>query len=1095
MSTAKTGKTQKGASLKAAERRPSRSCQQKQERAVMLHNQGQLAEAEKIYRAILAQEPDNPDALHLLGVIALHNQNFDTALEYVNRAIAINPKAPSFRVNLGKIYEHTGEFTQALAAYQQASELQPSHTDAWFFAGNLQKNLGRTGEAITSYQQVLKLNPNHAATLNNLGNIYRDSGRFTEAIACYLKGQQADPSIAELHVNMGNAYKDMNKAGEAVACYEKAIQVRPDSPEPYNNIGYILQRQGKLSAAIPYLQKALELQPDLGEVHHNLGNGFKDMGEFDKAISHYRKALALKPHFPSAHGNILFAINYAENADQAMMYAAALNWWEQQAAHLVNQFAHHNSPEPGRKIRIGYISPDFCLHSVSFFFLPLLQAHDTSNFETFCYSDVKTPDEMTAKLQRLAAHWRPIAGMSDEAVARQVNNDGIDILVDLAGHTADNRLLAFARKPAPVQVSWLGYPNTTGVRTIVYRITDSIADPEGSSDALYTEKLVRLANCFLCYSPPDTAPPVSALPASTNHRITFGSFNNITKTTKQVVETWSEILRQAPDSRLVLKSTIFADPPCRERYLGMFAGHGIQPERVDLRERTASTEDHLMLYNEIDIALDPFPYNGTTTTCEALWMGVPVIALRGNRHCARVSSSILTHCQLPHLIAESHKEYVAKAVALAQDLGVLAKFRQNARSLMQRSTLCNPEIFARDMERALRTMWTAWCRQDTTPPTKTGQRKQMTSKNMSSAKKSDEETGTALMLNRKGEELFNAGNAQEAAQLFEQAIGLDPGCAIAYNNLGVLSFHGGQLDKALQCFKKALEINPEDRAALDNIGDILQFMQTPAAQQGTSREPSPDTASAAPIQDREEILKEIKKFPFWYHKIKLPGGIVTPGWAPINPAAYRIPDDLTGKRVLDVGAWDGYWTFEALRRGAREVIAIDDFSDYLGQLQESDRKAWATFDFCKKQLGYDDLRCKRFDMSIYDLSEKTFGHFDIVFFFGTFYHLRHPLLALDKLAAVCDQEIFIETAILDDYSPYRGGLGQGYPGNQMVMEFYPGMEYGNNDSNWWAPTLYCLINMMHAAGFKNCRGWKLMDAPPELSHCRGFASGSKDLSL
>lgn len=1095
MSTKRAGKARKSSNPKAEGSHLPQSSRQRLEQAVMLHNQGELAEAGKIYRTILTQEPDNPDALHLLGLIALHDQNFDTALEYVNLAITIDPEAPSFRVSLGKIHEHTGEFTQALAAYQQATELQPPHPDGWFFAGNLQKNMDRTEDAIASYLQVLKLNPNHAATLNNLGNIYRDAGRFTEAIACYRKGQQASPSLAELHVNMGNAYKDMNKPQEAVACYEKAIEVRPDSPEPYNNIGYILQRQGKLSAALPYLQKALELQPDLGEIHHNLGNVFKDIGEFDRAIFHYRKALALKPLFPVAHGNILFTMNYDENAGQAMMHAEALNWWEQQAAQLANQFTHHNSPKPGRKIRIGYVSPDFCLHSVSFFFLPLLEAHDASNFETFCYSDVKTPDEMTAKLQGLAAHWRPIAGMSDEAVARQVHNDGIDILVDLAGHTADNRLLAFARKPAPVQVSWLGYPNTTGVRTIGYRLTDAIADPEGPDDALYTEKLVRLAHCFLCYSPPDTAPPVAALPASTNHRITFGSFNNITKTTEQVVETWSKILDQVPDSRLVLKSTIFADPDCKDRYLGMFSRHGIQPERIDLRERTAATKDHLMLYNEIDIALDPFPYNGTTTTCEALWMGVPVIALRGNRHSARVSASILTHCGLPHLIAETREEYVAKAVALAQDLGVLAQFRHNARSLMLRSALCNTEIFTRDIECALRRMWAAWCKQDTSLLTQKGQDKEMTNTDMNNTVKGDEKTGTTLMLNHRGEELFNAGNVDEAAHLFAQAITLDPDCATAYNNLGVLSFHGGQLNEALQYFKRALAINPDDRAALDNISDVLQAMQqTPAAQQGTSTEPSPATAAKAPFQGREEILQEIKKFPFWYHKIKLPGEIVTPGWAPINPAAYRIPDDLTGKRVLDVGAWDGYWTFEALRRGAREVVAIDDFSDYLGQLQETDRKAWATFDFCRRQLGYDDQRCKRFDMSIYDLSEKTFGHFDVVFFFGTLYHLRHPLLALDKLAAVCDQEIFIETAILDDYSPYRGGLGQGYPGNQMVMEFYPGKEYGSNDSNWWAPTLYCLINMMHAAGFKNCRGWKLMVAPPELSHCRGFAFGSKDVA-
>jgi len=245
------------------------------------------------------------------------------------------------------------------------------------------------------------------------------------------------------------------------------------------------------------------------------------------------------------------------------------------------------------------------------------------------------------------------------------------------------------------------------------------------------------------------------------------------------------------------------------------------------------------------------------------------------------------------------------------------------------------------------------------------------------------------------------------------------------------------------------------------------------------------------VSNTKKILTEIEKFPFWYHKIKLPGGIITPGWAPIDPDAYRIPEDLRGKRVLDIGAWDGYWTFEALKRGASEVVAIDDFSDYLGELDKRDRKAWETFDLCKKALGYSDQQCKRVELSIYELEEKTFGHFDIVFFFGTLYHLRYPLLALDKISAICDEALFVESAILDDFSPYRGGIGQGYANKDMVMEFYPGTEYGKNDSNWWAPTLNCMVNMLAAAGFSDCQGWKLTASPTELSSCRGFACGVK----
>lgn len=246
------------------------------------------------------------------------------------------------------------------------------------------------------------------------------------------------------------------------------------------------------------------------------------------------------------------------------------------------------------------------------------------------------------------------------------------------------------------------------------------------------------------------------------------------------------------------------------------------------------------------------------------------------------------------------------------------------------------------------------------------------------------------------------------------------------------------------------------------------------------------------MSDTTETLQtRIASFPFWYHKIELPGGVVTPGWAPISQEAYRIPADLTGKRVLDVGAWDGFWTFEALKRGAKQAVAIDDFSDYLGHLKDADRKAWGTFDLCREALGHDHERCQRHEMSVYEISEQKLGRFDVVFFFGTLYHLRYPLLALDKLAAICDGEIYVETAICDDFSPYRGGLGKGFAG-QMVMEFYPDDQYGANKTNWWAPTLHCVAHMVRVAGFTaDVQGWKLTDQPQHVSQCRGFVMGRK----
>jgi len=246
------------------------------------------------------------------------------------------------------------------------------------------------------------------------------------------------------------------------------------------------------------------------------------------------------------------------------------------------------------------------------------------------------------------------------------------------------------------------------------------------------------------------------------------------------------------------------------------------------------------------------------------------------------------------------------------------------------------------------------------------------------------------------------------------------------------------------------------------------------------------------IQTPRTLQEKVSSFPYWYHKIPLPGGITTPGWAPLDARAYGIPADLTGKRVLDVGAWDGFWTFEAMKRGAYQAVAIDDFSDFLGKLDNDQRKAWETFDLCRDALGYSELQCPRFDMTVYDAKPSLLGgKFDTIFFFGTLYHLRHPLLALDQLSALCQGEIYLESAILDDHSPYRGGLGKGYSDNDMVMEFYPDDQYGGNQTNWWAPTLQCLMHLVRAAGFEQVEGWKLSSSPQKVFECRGFVHGVK----
>jgi predicted O-linked N-acetylglucosamine transferase (SPINDLY family) len=323
----------------------------------------------------------------------------------------------------------------------------------------------------------------------------------------------------------------------------------------------------------------------------------------------------------------------------------------------------------------------------------------------YCYSDVKSSDVVTDEIKRLADHWRPISGQPDAAVADQIRKDGIDILVDLAGHTAGNRLPVFARKPAPVQVTWLGYPNTTGMPVIDYRLTDEIADPQGEADQYHSETLIRLPDGFLCYDAPDNVPDVSGLRARKTGRITFGSFNNLPKINEEVIRLWSRLLHNVPNSCLLLKSKQLADEPTRQRFLELFSATGIGSERIKLLPRTPSTAGHLALYHQIDIALDPFPYNGTTTTCEALWMGVPVITLRGNRHSGRVGASILTRIGLQEMIAESEGQYVQIGMKLAENIDRLEQLRSQMRQRMKTSPLCDGKCFARTMENTFRNIW------------------------------------------------------------------------------------------------------------------------------------------------------------------------------------------------------------------------------------------------------------------------------------------------------------------------------------------------------------------------------------------------------
>ncbi|MDX1433390.1 MAG: tetratricopeptide repeat protein, partial [Gammaproteobacteria bacterium] len=558
-------------------------------------------------------------------------------------------------------------------------------------------------EAVVAYRRALELDPGFAAAAANLGAALRLQGKAAEAIAAYRRAVAANPNLAELHYNLGIALEDDGRREEAIAAYHRALAIAPDFAAAHNNLGQALRADGMLSEAIEHYRQVLSTAPD-ADTCNNLGNALIDQMRFDEAFEAFDRSLELDPESASGHSNRLFAMHYLPSVDAHELFAAHRAWAERHAARFASGAARaRRAPDATRRLRIGYVSPDFRTHSVAYFIEPILECHDRDAFEICCYADVRHADATTRRLQRLADHWRDIVRMDDDRVCEQIRADGIDILVDLAGHTANNRLLVFARRAAPVQVTYLGYPDTTGLETMDYRLTDALADPPGESDRLHSETLVRLPG-FLCYRPSPDAPAVGAPPTAASGHVMFASFNNCAKINDAVVQAWAEILRERGDARLLLKARSLADADTRQRLWRSFARHGIEAERVELLPPAATAHAHLALYRRADVALDPFPYNGATTTCEALWMGVPVVCLAGDRHAGRVGHSLLARAGLPELVAATTHEYVERAVALADDRNRLEALRSTLRERLLGSALTNARRFTADLEDSYRRM-------------------------------------------------------------------------------------------------------------------------------------------------------------------------------------------------------------------------------------------------------------------------------------------------------------------------------------------------------------------------------------------------------
>jgi protein O-GlcNAc transferase len=675
------------------------------ELALQRHRVGRLADAEGIYRQILAAQPNHVEALHMLGVIAHQMGRNDLAIGWIQRAILLDPHKPLAHSNLGEAFRALGRLDEAIASYRRALNIEPGLECAHCNLGNALGQRGDIEGAIGAFRRALELKPKYAEAHNNLGLALRQRGQLEDAVHAFRCAVHFKPDFSDAHNNLGVALCDRGLIGEAIGSYRRAIQLRPGYPEAHNNLGVALRETGQLEEAMAAYRRAIQLRPDYAEAYNNLGVALRRCGQLDEAIVAFRNALQFRPDHPGIHSNLVFELQFHPGSDASTISDEQQRWnlrFGDPVKPLIQP--HTNDRSPNRRLRVGYVSPDFRDHAVGRFALPLLERHDAGQFDVFCYSELARPDWMTDRFRALAGGWRDTVRVPDARLAEMIREDGVDILVDLAMHTEGNRLSVFAREPAPVQVTWLAYPGGTGLHSIGFRFTDAFMDPPGTAQTR-SENPLRLPNCWCCYDPVDETPEVNDLPALSAEAVTFGSLNNYAKVNNGALALWARVLEAVERSRLLM---LCPEGSARQRVLAFFGDRGIATNRLELVGQSQRS-DYLKLYQRIDLALDPFPHNGMTTTCDALWMGVPVLTLPGEMPSSRAGLSLLSNVGLPELAAPSQEDYVQKAVELAANLPRLAELRSTLRSRMLASPLTDAPRFAGDVEAAYRTIWRAWC--------------------------------------------------------------------------------------------------------------------------------------------------------------------------------------------------------------------------------------------------------------------------------------------------------------------------------------------------------------------------------------------------
>lgn len=713
---------------------------QRLQEALQLHRAGDYAAAEAVYRDVLAADPKNADALHLMGALASAVGHHEAAAKLIRAAIAIKPNVASFHNSLGDALFKDKRLVDAMFAYRGAVDLKSDYAQALAGLGATLREMARFAEAIEPLSRAIELKPNLADAHYNLGIALDAEGKLPEAAAAmkqFVAMKPADanghavlgvvqsklgetsaavaslhkaiemvPHQVDLRVRLVAAMVSSGKLDDAIAECRRAIEIAPQSAILQMHLGKILLEQNKIDDAITTLRKATDLQTNSATAFLELGDAWLKFGRVDQALDNYARAVEIDRANVTANSRRLLALTYDARATAEEVFHQHRVWSQNFSDAQHHQIRPHtNDPDADRKLRIGYLSPHFCAHPVANLMTPVLAAHNREQFEVYCYADVAKPDAMTRQVQGMADQWRSVRGLTDEQAAAMIREDRIDVLIDLAGHLQGGRPAVLATRPAPVQLSYLGYPHSLAARAVDGRITDAVMDPPGLTESLHTEELIRIDGGAFAYLPPASAADVSELPALSAGHVTFGSIADFARVTPPLVTLWAEILKELPTSRLI--ATADDRVSARKRLGAMLERQEIPEDRFDVVSRKSRSET-LSLFNRVDVLLDSFPFNTGLPVCDALWMGVPVISLAGGTPASRQGASLLTAAGQTDAIAESTDDYAAIAYRMASDLPKLIHTRESLREKVQASPLVDTAGLAAKLEAAYRGAWRKW---------------------------------------------------------------------------------------------------------------------------------------------------------------------------------------------------------------------------------------------------------------------------------------------------------------------------------------------------------------------------------------------------